>query len=658
MLLEKYIPRIQSIAPLTVLAALLAMVSVHSLQAQESAGHALDIGTMKPSSDQVTYKKSEQSDAPGVNVTIAPGSENYPGLALAPTDGEFIDLSEYGHVEATIENTGASKMQVSMRVDNPGHWKDSPWNTESTTIAPGETKSIKVIFGYAYGKKPSFKLDPAKVTQILFFTTKAKSEPKEFRIESIVAAGPAGEKPPVNPSSIRTVPPKGILLGSGAVIYPEQVSTKDGAEAKLNEEGTALDVTFPKSKKDHRVILKPSVGKWDLRDFVAVAISIENTGSTPVTPRARLGSRPGSTDTFTPSEPIAPGAKGYITVSFVPKTPWTGVKGSTKTEWNGQKGTGTRFDSNDVDAVVILADSEKEAQSMRITSIMAGVPTRSVPEWVGKRPPVEGDWKMTFNEDFDGDEIDLTRWNIYTPNYWDKRSHFSKDNVIVSNGVCRLRFEKNRGHHNDDPNEKATDYATGFLDTYGKWVQRYGYFEARMKLPEAPGLWPAFWLMPDRGIDAGPQWKRQDSAKGGMEFDIMEFLSGWGPYRYNIAMHWDGYGKHHKQTGSTNIYFEPDSEGYITAGLLWTPGEAVFYANGEVVGRWESPRISDVESDIMFTHVSGGWDNNSIDDGTLPSDFIIDYVRVWQRADLASEVDGVQSKEPTPAAPTEVASAN
>ena len=51
----------------------------------------------------------------------------------------------------------------------------------------------------------------------------------------------------------------------------------------------------------------------------------------------------------------------------------------------------------------------------------------------------------------------------------------------------------------------------------------------------------------------------------------MEHLTRWGPYRYNIAMHWDGYGKEHKSTGSDRIYVQPDADGFIAAGLLGSP---------------------------------------------------------------------------------------
>jgi beta-glucanase (GH16 family) len=79
------------------------------------------------------------------------------------------------------------------------------------------------------------------------------------------------------------------------------------------------------------------------------------------------------------------------------------------------------------------------------------------------------------------------------------------------------------------------------------------------------------------------------------------------------------------------------SDGWITAGLLWTPGSAIYYCNGREVLRWEDPRISSVPADLMFTLPCGGWDNNALDDAKLPGDFVIDYVRCWQRKDLAGK---------------------
>jgi hypothetical protein len=68
----------------------------------------------------------------------------------------------------------------------------------------------------------------------------------------------------------------------------------------------------------------------------------------------------------------------------------------------------------------------------------------------------------------------------------------------------------------------------------------------------------------------------------------------------------------------------------------------VYYCNGKEVLRWENPRVSIIQSNLMFTLPMGGWDNSPLDDARLPDEFIVDYVRCWQRKDLASDVDGVK----------------
>ena len=129
--------------------------------------------------------------------------------------------------------------------------------------------------------------------------------------------------------------------------------------------------------------------------------------------------------------------------------------------------------------------------------------------------------------------------------------------------------------------------------------------------------------------DAGTA--REDTRDGGMEFDILEYLARYGPYRYNVACHRDGYEKDHKSLGTERIYVQPDKEGFYTAGLLWEPGSATFYCQGKAVAHWKDPRVSSVPMYILFTAVSGGWGGNVLTGEGLPSDYVLDYVRAWQR---------------------------
>ena len=75
---------------------------------------------------------------------------------------------------------------------------------------------------------------------------------------------------------------------------------------------------------------------------------------------------------------------------------------------------------------------------LRVESITAAAPPAALPDWLGKRPPVPGDWVKTFDEEFDGPTIDQKKWNIYGPNYWDRASHWTKDNLILEGGMAKI----------------------------------------------------------------------------------------------------------------------------------------------------------------------------------------------------------------------------
>jgi len=579
----------------------------------------------------------------GIAVTMRGGVANYPGIVIKSESGKPWDLSPFGHIEAKVINTGDKPMGINMAVDG-ATWEVR--NTETVTVKPSESKIVKVIFGYQYGFKPGPAVKSSSVSELLFFLSKS-DQPRSFRIEDLQASGAAGEKPPLDPNSVVTKPENGVILGKGVTFDAVKQVEARGGQFTNGPDG-ALAVTFTGGALE-TLKIKPAMGAWDLTEANQIRVTFKNIGQQAATPTVVVG----PTEVAAPP-PIEPGAETEIAVSFIPAVSGVGVK-ELKGTYNGLiQGTGTGFESEKVKGFSILSDKTPGAKRLLITSIIADARPEEVPSWVGKKPPVDGDWIQTFAEEFDA-PVDTNKWNIYGNNFWDKRTHFSKDNLILKNGKMIFHYEKKTGAHNDAANGKPTDYACGFLCTYGKWTQKYGYFESRMKLPKAPGLWPAFWLMPDRGKALGAQWKRANTGKlatdagvGGAEFDIMEFLSGWGIYRFNVALHMDGYGKEHKSVGSANTYVSADKDGYITTGLLWTPGVAVIYNNGKEIFRWESPRVSDVQSYLMFDMVSGGWANTRLDDSKLPDDFCIDYVRCWQRKDLASAEDGPKPNDGNP----------
>ncbi len=531
-------------------------------------------------------------------VTVAPESGQWPGFSVQPASGGTWDLSAWGHVEFPLTNPGKKPLSVGVRVDNDGDWRKGPWNSENVYLKPGETKIGKVIFGYQYGFQKGFKLDSSKVCAVRIFLNGKSAEERTLLVGDVSAAGAAGEKPPVDPSRVVVKPPKGVIPG------------------------TPLRVTV--AKPGSSVPLKPKSGYWNLGDWLKVTAVVRNTSTVACTPRMKIDAS-GEPLSVEAAKSVQPGETATLEIPFVPAKPWY-AKGDGK---DVKPTGGTKFESHRVRGFWFGA---KEAGARyEVVSVMAGKVVATPPAWLGKWPPVPGKWKKTLSEEFNDGKLNEKVWSPYSANYWDKRTHFSRQNILFKDGCCVLKYEKKTGPKNDDPALGETDYACGILDSYDRWTQLYGYFEARMKLPTAPGLWPAFWTMPDRGPSGGKErWMRTSTHKGGMEFDVMEHLTAWGPYRFNIACHWDGYGKEHRAIGSTGVYMPADKDGFITVGLLWLPGVYAIYGNGVELARWESARVANVPAHVFFYMVSGGWANEPLDDDRLPDEFVLDWFRVWQ----------------------------
>ncbi len=574
----------------------------------------IDGSQIKPSASVVVSSRNPEDRS--YSVSIPAGKEDYPGVGFTPSSGKW-NLSGYGHVEAKIVNTGRGPLSLSLRVDNAGNWQDNPWDTETIVLQPGEAGTVTTMFGLSYGLKRGFSLDPKAVVNVLLFTTKS-DQPRSFRIKSIEAGGPPGEKPPVAPDDVRLKPKLGRLF-DGAVTQGVVVVGTSGAVLEPGYKPLqGQRIRFNADPGQDLARVQPRTGRFDLSDFTRIRVKVRNTGTTVIAPRFRIETNGGDSAWKPFGVPVSPGQTAEQSLDF-------GHPIDLGTP--AQEGLIT---SDAVKAVALSVGPNATEQDLEILAVEAELPTADVPKWVGKRPPVPGEWIQTLDEEFSGHRLNPKVWRSEGENYYDKVSHWSKQNVVLDGGFAKLRFEKRTGFQNDDPKRNSTPYASGYLDTYGLWTQRYGYFEARVKVPRAPGLWPAFWMMPDRGEKAGEQWKRQDTANGGMEFDILEHLSRWGEHRFNIAMHYDGYAKDHRALGSERVYAEPDKDGFVTCGLLWSPGLLVYYYNGREVLRWKNPRVSNVPAILMFTMPIGGWDNNDLDDTTLPADFVVDYVRVWQ----------------------------
>lgn len=113
----------------------------------------------------------------------------------------------------------------------------------------------------------------------------------------------------------------------------------------------------------------------------------------------------------------------------------------------------------------------------------------------GQSPSIPGSWTLTFSEDFNGTVLDGTKWRV--GEHWagmNGAGNLAAGNVSVSSGTLKLKSDTNALTQFG----VTKNYRSSEISTFFQFRQQYGFFEARIKYPTVKGLWPAFWLMPDR----------------------------------------------------------------------------------------------------------------------------------------------------------------
>jgi len=256
--------------------------------------------------------------------------------------------------------------------------------------------------------------------------------------------------------------------------------------------------------------------------------------------------------------------------------------------------------------------------------------------------------EMVFEDDFIGTELNKDNWS--TEPYWPgdedngdvRRGGYWDSNQVSLDGngnlVITTEYKENGKH--------GAAWYTGMISTKGLKEYDHGYFEVRCKAPKAQGLWSAFWLLSNSMSDT------TDGGKNGAEIDVFE-----SPYyddKYNDerlketafhTLHIDGYGDEHKSKMSPYYLIGDIYDEYHTYGVYWDEKEYIFYIDGceswrtsfggtpqvneymilsvEIAGENADP--SNKENSVTW---SGEIENNTGENRT--SQFIVDYVKVWQ----------------------------
>ncbi|MYL48093.1 family 16 glycosylhydrolase [Halobacillus litoralis] len=274
------------------------------------------------------------------------------------------------------------------------------------------------------------------------------------------------------------------------------------------------------------------------------------------------------------------------------------------------------------------------------------------------------DWSLVWNDEFLAKEIDETKWSYdignwivddqgapVSPGWGNNELEYytdSSENSYIEDGNLVIKAQKEEEPITDEFG--SYDYTSAKLKTKGLFSKKYGKFEAKMKLPEGQGYWPAFWMMPEDDV-YGP-WPTSG------EIDIME-AAGGDTSTIGGTIHYGEEWPNNTYTGKE--YHFPEGEdftGYHTYSVEWEPGEIRWYVDGELyqtLNDWFSkgenqgekyafPAPFDQEFYMILNLAVGGWYGGNPDETTeFPGQMEVDYVRVYEltRRDYKEPVEPV-----------------
>jgi beta-glucanase (GH16 family) len=243
--------------------------------------------------------------------------------------------------------------------------------------------------------------------------------------------------------------------------------------------------------------------------------------------------------------------------------------------------------------------------------------------------PVTGG--MTFAEEFDGPfggEPNQQRWiyDVGSVGWGTNESQFYTDRrentALDGDGNLVITAHRTADRSHSCWNGPC-EFSSGRLSTARKFTQRYGIFEARIKVPPGRAMLPAFWLIGDNIHDVG--WPECG------EIDIMEFPGKERGVIYG-SVHGPGYGRGGKYTLPDGRAFSDD---FHTFTLHWGPDGLAYSVDGvpykkitpeDTEGhRWAFDRPFFI---VVNLAVGGKWPGYPEPDAVFPQRMLVDYVHV------------------------------
>lgn len=195
-------------------------------------------------------------------------------------------------------------------------------------------------------------------------------------------------------------------------------------------------------------------------------------------------------------------------------------------------------------------------------------------------------------------------------------------NVQVKDGMLQITAIKE--------SFEGAQYTSARLLTKGLFEQKYGRFEARIKMPYGQGFWPAFWLLGSDLETVG--WPQCG------EIDIMEYR-GQKPTITNGAIHGPNYSGGNSIFKSYDLINDRFDTGFHVFGIEWGENYINYYVDNVLYNQITLDTVNKVKGKWVFDHpfymilnlaVGGSYVGSPNNETLFPQTMYVDYVRVYQ----------------------------
>jgi beta-glucanase (GH16 family) len=243
--------------------------------------------------------------------------------------------------------------------------------------------------------------------------------------------------------------------------------------------------------------------------------------------------------------------------------------------------------------------------------------------------PIIKDYVLVWADEFNGDELDLTKWQIQLgdgSNYglwrWgnNEAQYYRRDNVTVNEGTLKIKSVR----------EDIMDYefSSARIRSLNKGDFKYGKIEASIKMDNTGGLWHAFWMLPS---NPARRWPFSG------EIDILEYVGNL-PDRVLNYIHFADVSDNHRSLGKET--FITIDQNFHKYSIEWDENQIIWFRDD--VETYRVLRTSDAlintwpfnsEFHLLLNTAVGGNLGGTIDFQGLqtPKFMEVEYVRVYQR---------------------------